>query len=252
MTGSRGGCRAWLFAGLMGVCAVFANTVAAAEKSDRLVLSGGGAGGSNAYGYAGLVVPLSGDLNGQGVIVRLWANVYTFGYRTTLNTVGDTPVNAVGYGATAEAGYQWAVPGTGRIAAFGGISFRDHALSPDDPGSSLDEGEAGLALTLDGSLDIAGNIAIAANARYTAGFDEYWLQARPHYRFANAITAGPEFVVLGGDDYGYLRVGAFVGDIPLKLPSLGRIFVSLEAGYQRDRRENRGDFYAGLHTSLSY
>lgn len=222
-----------------------------ANKQDRLVLVGAGGGGDALYGYAGLAYALHGSIDEPGPRLRLWLKSYGFDYRTT---IAATParIDATGYGAAAEAGYQWTRPGRWRLAAYAGLRLRDHQLSPDDPGSGLDEMEVGAGLTLDGERRLGRGFVVSGNWSYTAGFEQYWLQSRLGYDFAAGFRAGPEIVFLGGDEYEYRRYGAFVSHIAIDRPSLGRLFLSLEAGAQHDVDEGETDFYGGLHTSFFF
>lgn len=222
------------------------------RKADRLIAIGGGGGGGTIHGYTGVIIPLSGDIDGEGYIVRGWAKIFNFDYRTTIAGIAGTKVDAIGYSVVGEFGYQWSFAGRDRIALYGGIRYRDVTLSPGDPGSDLEDGEVGASATLDGRWRIAGQFAVLANASFTAGFDEYWLQLKPHIVLAGGIRLGPDLVVQGGDNYRYLRFGAFVSDLTVRLPSFGRFFLSIEAGLQHDDLEGDDDLYGGIHSAFFF
>lgn len=219
-------------------------------KESRLALSGIGGGGDSLFAYMGVIQALDGSINDTGPLVRLWANLYEFDYATSI-AGRPARIDATGFGGTLEAGYQWTWLGIGRIAGYIGVRFRDHVLTPDDPNSDLDSADAGLILGIDGGLNITGNIRLAGSYSYTVGFDEYWLQSRAGYRLPN-FRIGPELVLFGGENYEYQRYGAFISDIVLDFAPDHRLFLSIEAGAQRDVDERDITPYGGLHASFFF
>lgn len=216
----------------------------------RLALSGIGGGGGSLFAYMGLVQAFEGTINETGPLARIFLNTYGFDYSTTI-AGRRRRIDATGYGGSVEGGYQWARPGLGRVAIFAGLKLRDHALSPDDPGSDLEDTRAGFAMTTEGAWLLAAKNRLSWSYSYVAGLGDYWLQTRAGHDFGR-FTAGPEIVFFGGDDYRYQRYGAFASDIVIDLGPASRLFLTLEAGVQRDAEDGDTSPYGGLHSSFFF
>ena len=214
-------------------------------------ITGFGAGPDNLYAYQGLLFAPMDSLSQSGPQVRLWAKGFEFSYRTDLPAAPDTKIEAFGTSLEAEAGWQFAGE-SGRIALFAGAAWRDHDLTPDDPGSDLEQARIGFSATLVAELKLTRTLGVMTYANFLTGFDQYWLQLKPYTTAPNSIKIGPEFVLSGGDDYQYARTGVFFQGYELSLGSWGRVFIGGEAGARFDLDDEKIDPYAGLNTGFLF
>jgi hypothetical protein len=67
----------------------------------------------------------------------------------------------------------------GRLALLPGVVWRDHELTPSDPGSRLEDERFGVSLTADGEWRFGDRFGVMANGTYLTGFEDYWVQSRP-------------------------------------------------------------------------
>ncbi len=230
---------------------VLAGLPTPSRGGEAYLLFGAGGSGKGMFAYAGTIWTPLGSLVGSGPVVAVWADGCMFDYRTDIGANSGIRVEATSAGITAEAG--WQIAGQSwRIAALGGLRYRRHRLSPDDPGADMDDRPLGAVITLAGEVtDRTSRWGVSGNARYTFGYEEYWLQGRPFHRAAGGWRAGPEVVAQGGPGYDFLRGGVFVSDIAVVLPYLGKVYLAAEAGIQADDQWEPGP-YAGLHLSFFY
>jgi hypothetical protein len=224
---------------------------APAMAGQGYAITGFGGGPDSLYAYQGLLFAPLDSLSASGPQVRLWAKAFEFSYRTDLPANPDSKIEAFGTSLEAEAGWQLARE-MGRIAFFAGAAWRDHDLTPDDPGSDLEDAKVGFSATIDGEWKFNDRFGIMSYANYVTGFDQYWTQVKPYVTTPAGVKIGPEFGISGGDDYQHARAGIFFNGYELSLGALGRIFLGGEAGARFDLNDEDIDPYAGLNAGFLF
>ena len=201
------------------------------------------------HGFAGLIYAPAHTLSDTGLLLRGWAKAFQFTYDSDLP--GRPRITALGYGVQLEAGWQIAGP-WGRAALLPGIAWRDHELSPPDPGSRLEDDRFGASLTADGEWRLSDRFGVMANATYVTGFDDYWVQARPFVHLGGGWKAGLDLAGFGGEDYDKMRAGVFTSGYELPVKAFGRLFLGAAAGVQSDRDGTRLAPFAGVNVGLLF
>lgn len=222
-----------------------------AQAGEGYALTGVSGGPDSFYGYQGVMYAPLGSLSETGPLVRVWGKGFQFTYETNLGTANNRKIKAFGTSVEGEAGWQFAGD-AGRIALLAGAAWRDHQLSPNDPGSDLEHGRVGFLGTFDGELRLSDQFGVMAYANYLTGFDQYWVQLKPYLATGAGWKIGPEFVVSGGDGYQHGRAGVFVSGYEVNLGSLGRMFIGGEAGAKFDLDNRNVDPYAGLNAGFLF
>jgi hypothetical protein len=227
---------------------------ASAGQGYALIGGGGGLGGvlgggdDGLNGYAGVIYAPAHTLSDTGWLLRGWAKAFEFTYDSDAL---DTRVRGFGYGVQFEAGWQIGGP-TGRLALLPGIVWRNHELTPSDPGSRLEGDGFGVSVTADGEWRFAERFGIMANATYLTGFDDYWAQARPFVDLGSGWKVGLDFAGWGGPDYAKMRAGVFTSGYELPVTAFGRLFLGASAGVQSDRDGSHLAPFAGVNVGLLF
>jgi hypothetical protein len=65
---------------------------------------------------------------------------------------------------------------------------------------------------------------------YLAGFEEWFVEAKPYYQLDNGLKLGPELSLSGGEDYLHARAGIFATGYELNVPWVGKFWVGGSAG----------------------
>ena len=223
----------------------------AARAGEGYAITGFGGGPDDLYAYQGILYAPMGNLSESGPQVRVWSKAFRFTYQTDLPGAPDSKIEAFGTSLEVEAGWQFAFD-AGRIALLGGAAWRDHTLTPDDPGSNLGDSRIGFSATLDGEIRLSDGFGVMSYANYLTGFDQYWVQLKPYMSFGGGVKAGPELVVSGGDGYQHGRAGLFFSGYEVGLGRMGRIFLGGEAGARFDLKDRNADPYAGLNAGFLF
>ena len=201
-------------------------------------------------GTSGPFVPINGDLDADGWLVRLWVEGQTFDYDTELIGVpGDTEIDADGYGLEAAVGYQWSDvfgDGSSQASVYIGGKYRDLDLDPNDPGSDADNEDTGVKGQLELTSEVSDAWNVSLIGSYTHNIEDYWVRLRPGYRYSDSLTIGPEFVALGGDEWDKQQVGLFSDGY--------EFFAGTTLGFNAgaEREASTDDYHAYLGVSLAY
>lgn len=94
--------------------------------------------------------------------------------------------------------------------AFAGVEAVDQAITPFDPGNTVQGTEFGLRLTVETWTDIGERWFLSADGAYGTAFQEYWQLTRIGRRLGPIFAVGLEGGVLGNQEYDAGRGGAFV------------------------------------------
>lgn len=180
------------------------------------------------YSFQGLIVALNRDIGRDGFMLRLYGSHVDYEYDTT--AVPNGRVDGDGWQGDAMIGYK---VGRGNIwaAAYIGIDYHDHDLTPDDPENPVRGSEVGFKIAADAaSLRTESPLYFSLNGQYSTAFDSYWARGRIGHNRGH-MTFGPEVIAMGNDAFDAQRVGGFVMfDVSL-VPNMP-IEVTLSGGYQ--------------------
>ncbi|HUF44002.1 MAG TPA: cellulose biosynthesis protein BcsS [Aestuariivirgaceae bacterium] len=230
---------------------------ATAGEGFALVGVGAGLGGliggddNGLHGFAGVIYAPGHSLSDTGFVLRGWAKGLDFEYHADLPGAPDSRISVLGYGFQVEAGWQFAGP-RGRIALLPGVAWRDHELTPSDPGSRLEDDRFGVSLTADGELRFGERFGVMANGMYLTGFEEYWAQARPFVDVGSGWKLGLDFAGWGGPDYARMRAGVFTSGYELPFRIFGRTFLGASAGVQSDTDGKHMAPFAGINIGVLF
>lgn len=187
------------------------------------VLAGAEASPESSYAYLGMVLPLAGGGEGAGRFVqRYWVDHLTYAYD---GQPGE--VEAEAWGGEAALGYTRAL-GRAWWAVYGGLTYRDTDLDPDDRSSEARGSHTRLRLQLEGEADLVAGLRLNANASYVFGLDAYWTRLRLFHPLTGHLRVGPELVFQGDDDYQANQVGVVLDGLRLEQANL-----AVKAGVSR-------------------
>lgn len=195
--------------------------------------------------YGGGVWAYNGDLDAEGVLFRGNLLYVDYEFDTALAPGGDADGDL--YRANASVGYQ--VVGNGVTASvFGGIDYQDYDISPSAADNGRLDDEVGFIVTGRLATNGPGQFPASVEGNYSTANDSYWARARVGYRH-DTITIGPEFGVLGNDDFDAIRIGGHVS------ANFGQYVLQVNGGYQdSDGGGSSGDdsAYGGVTAVLLY
>ncbi len=220
-------------------------------KGQGYVIVGIGGGPKALNSYQGLIYAPMAGLSQTGPILRLWNKADRFSYRTTLPGPTTATISAIGFSIEAQAGWQFANE-IGRIALYGGIVWKDHLLTPSDPGSNLTKSRIGFSATLDGEYKFNQNLGLMANASFAQGFNQYWGQAKPYYKMPTNWKIGADVALFGGKGYRSTRIGVFASDYQFKLWSNKQLYLGAEAGVQFSLKGKDFTPYIGINSGFLF
>lgn len=244
--------RSWLAAALLTMLPghVFAGQTGNSKESHSSgqgYITAGIAGGPTALNsYQAIIYAPFGSLSDTGLILRAWNKAFRFSYKTDLPTANDVTINALGLSVEGEVGWQYAGE-HGRVALYGGIVWRDHFLTPNDPGANLSKSRFGVSVTLDGEYKIAPDYGIMANASFLQGYNQYWTQIKPYMMVGDGRKIGLDLASAGGKSYNITQIGLFASDFEYSFWPGKRMFWGARAGVRLSLKKAKPAPYAGIN-----
>lgn len=194
------------------------------------------------YGYIGAVIAPLGHLEQSGWRVR----VFTFGALFSYDS-GPRDIDATGFGGSVSIGYQIRTGGW-RVSGYVGVAGRYFDTDPEDRSSSLEEENIGLPIQIEVDYRFNSGFSLNVLASYTFFYRTYWSRIRPTFHiYRYHVRVGPEFTLMGGEEWDRQRVGAFIGGIRIGPATLG-----LKGGMEYNSRETEIGGYGGLEVSFSF
>lgn len=180
------------------------------------------------YSFQGLIVALNRDISKDGFLLRLYGSHTDYEYDTA--AVPNGKVDGDAWQGDAMIGYKVS-RGNIWAAAFIGIDYQDHDLTPDDPANPVRGSEVGFKVAADiASLRTGSPLYFSLSGQYSTAFDSYWARGRLGLNRGH-MTFGPEVLAMGSDSFDAQRVGGFLMfDVSL-VPNMP-IEVTLSGGYQ--------------------
>jgi Cellulose biosynthesis protein BcsS len=187
-------------------------------------------------GYLGLYFALNGDLDRDGIIVRILGSGSKFDYSYGANHINGVAaalgkIEGTGWQGDAMVGYQWVRNGFD-FSVLVGVDHQDYSLSPNDPFTQLRGSETGFktAVDLETNTSNRGPVYLAMRGAYSTAFDSYYALGRVGMK-TGRFAIGPEMWALGDVSGNALRAGGFMlFDIPFSPTRVGQL--SFSAGYQ--------------------
>lgn len=212
---------------------------ASADRPWLHVWTGVAAAPDSLWGYAGLVMPLHGNLWVDDFLLRAQFDFGRYGY--TANAF-DVNVNHVG--GDLMVGYQRGFGGTWLTGYVGANYQRDN--NP-DPAAAVRGAKWGLKVQGEAYVPFSPTLFGYGLGSYSTAFSTYQAMGRLGFRLNERFSIGPEVSALGNDGFDQLRVGASAGiGIGVGTHALGEFILS--AGWAHTTSGNgRDGAYAGIH-----
>ena len=230
------------------LCTLALTTIQNIATAGQGYITAGMGGGPKALNsYQGIIYAPFGTFSEDGLILRAWNKAFRFSYETSMQRVMNVPIAAIGMSIEAEVGWQHLYP-NGRVGIFGGVVWRDHILTPDDPNSILSKSRIGASITLEAQHTLSSDYGVMGSANYIQNHDQYWANFRPYKTISNAWKLGLDTAVLGGKDYNYIELGLFASDYEFSFWTKKRMFIGGQAGIQFSTTSKKETTpYVGLH-----
>ena len=178
-----------------------------AGADDQVVLAGTEWSRLGSYTYAGIISPLGEASPGNGLVMRHWLERLTYEYDSS-----GQEFDAERYGYAPALGYQTALWG-GYAGIYGGIRLAHTDLSPDDPGNKDEGNTARFFLQADAVTPISAVVENQVVAGFETRYSGYYLRDRLQIQIGQGLTAGPEAVLKGGEDYDGWQAGLSLGGL---------------------------------------
>lgn len=173
----------------------------------------------------------------EGLTLKLVFGSGSYQYRS--GALGDVTVTGRQLSASLMPGWRFKRQGL-EITAFAGVDAQQHALSPDDPSSSLRGSMVGLRSGFDLWYEPTRTTMLAADASYSTIGDSYTARVAFGWRFLDRIYLGPEAAAFASGDYQQYRFGLHFTGFKTE-----RFELSVGAGYVEDS-DDRDGAYARL------
>jgi hypothetical protein len=215
---------------------------AAAQGARTLLFSGADLWGHGTFLYGGALWS-PGGLDHDGFTLKALISGGTYNYVS--GALGNATVDGREFVAQLLPGWRFK-RGATEFKVFAGIDLQNHHLSPNDPGSKLRGGDAGIRTGFELWTEPTANTMIAIDGSASTIAGSYNIHAATGWRFANRFYFGPELQAFASDDYRQRRVGAHITAF-----KLGDTEWSAAAGYAADS-DNRSSAYARFSVSRRY
>lgn len=177
------------------------------------------------YTYSGLIVALNRDIGKDGFVLRLYGGNVGYEYDNGgIRTDGDGWQFDAMLGYKVSRGHWWA-------AAYAGVDYQNHDLTPDDLDNPVRGSEVGVKVAFDSATLRTGTPVYASlSGNYSTAFDSYWARGRVGANLGH-LTIGPEAIVIGNEAFDAHRLGGFA-TFDMRLSRTTSFEVTLSGGYQ--------------------
>ncbi|MEL6422944.1 MAG: cellulose biosynthesis protein BcsS [Pseudomonadota bacterium] len=171
-------------------------------------------------GFIGGVMAVNGDINADGVLLRLSGlhGTYSYALGAGENDVDVTAVDAM-------VGYQTFRDGL-RLSGYIGVEHRDSDLALVDPNNPTQGDEVGAKVQLELATTAGTPLYLSLIGSYSTAFDTYWTRGRVGYDFGGFVI-GPELMALGDEGFDQIRYGGFVD---IQIPGMRNVAIGLSGG----------------------
>ncbi len=180
-----------------------AQNVSASDKNANMIFAGFSAGEDNNYGFVGAVHAVNGDINKDGVLLRVSAGQGKYNYATVASTTNS--VDGTITSSDLMLGYQDYFS-KGHVTLYLGGNYDNYYLSPDDVNNHVIGGKAGAKGQLEFAYDVAKDVALNHITSYSTAFHSYWTRTDIALDCGH-FAVGPEFIFLGNDAFNQQRQG---------------------------------------------
>jgi Cellulose biosynthesis protein BcsS len=209
------------------------------EPTQSLVLfSGFDVAKDSTYLFQGAVLALNRDLAKDGFMLRAYVGHADYEYDS-----GNVRISGSDWQYDAMIGYKI---GRGAMwaAAYIGIDYQDHKLTPKDPTNPVSGSEVGFKVALDAAtLRTEGPLYASLSGNYSTAFDSYWARGRVGMNHGH-MTFGPEVVALGNSGFDATRVGGFF-TFDVKITPTLPLELTISAGHQFVSGDSNGGSLGG-------
>lgn len=208
------------------------------------VFAGGDARNRQEYPYIGFVHHFTGNLTDDGYLLTFFGDYAWYRYHSPASPSGTVRGQAPAFDIMP--GYQY-VAGIWTLRGYVGFDYEHHYLVPRNPADTQAGSHAGV--NVQGEAETAYDFPYYGSliGSFGSAVDRYWGRLRVGYN-SLAISAGPEVIGAGDDEYQEQRVGAF-----LNVKSFLPVLLSFSVGYARTSPSRGGSTpYGTFEISTSF
>ncbi len=207
-----------IFATALSIGAFAIASDAALAQNSNAVFAGVNAGRNINYGYLGAATALNGNIEKDGVLLRVAGAYGQYTYQTPAVTGGG--VRGQITSSDLMAGYQHNF-GFGRATIYAGGTYENYDLNKGDNGNRVAGGKAGGKGQFELSLNLTKSLVFQNVSNYSSPYHSYWSQSYLGWDFGK-FTFGPEVAFLGNTTFNQQRFGAQFANLDV---GIGKVYV---------------------------
>ncbi len=218
---------------------VFPNSDAKAQQG--VVFGAANMGDDTTYAVIGAVHAINGDMNRNGFLVHVTAELLNYEYDSA-----GTTISADGWGGSIMAGYQFKFASDGKVALYAGIGHRDIDTTPNDPFSDTNGENTAFKGQVEAYYGVGEMVDLSGLVNYFDSAGAYYGRARAGFHLGGVVV-GPEIALHGSDEYDTREYGGFI-----RYTATDEVAIGAKVGYAD--RDGRGDdgAYFGVEIGLGY
>jgi len=217
----------------------FATNSQAADRN--VVFAGYSFGEDNSYAYFGGATALNGNLDKNGLLLRVGGGYGQYNYSTP--AVSTQHADGQVSSTDLMLGYSHHFNKSNFVTLYAGGNYDNYKLDQGDNGNRVAGGKAGGKVQFEAFLNPIKNISITNITNYTSVYNAYWTQTSVGYQFGK-VTFGPEVAFLGNRAFNQQRFGARFSEI-----KLGALDLYVAGGYLKSSGKAGDD---GAYTTIGF
>lgn len=198
---------------------VILSAQSALAQNANVVFAGANAGRNISYGYIGGANALNGDIEKDGVLLRVGGGYGQYTYQTPAVTGGN--VRGTINSADLMAGYQHNFE-LGRAVIYAGGTHENYDLNKPDNVNRVSGGKAGGKGQFELTLNLCEKLTAQNISNYSSPYHSYYSQTSLNWNFGQ-FSFGPEVAALGNTTFKQQRFGGTFSDI--NFFNIGKVYL---------------------------
>jgi hypothetical protein len=227
-----------ILAALLGSCFVFLNSAESFAANSNALFAGYNSGQNTSYSYLVGVKALNGDIEKDGLRLRVGGGYGRYSYTKT-SVVGNSVTGQVSSGDLMT-GYQKGFD-IGHVTAYLGVNHDNYRLNREDPLNTVVGGKSGIKGQFEFLLNPFERVVVQNITNYTSAYHAYWSQTYLGWDFCKFVF-GPEASFLGSRSFTQQRFGAKFSRV-----NIGPFESYLSGGYMKSSGFSGSD---GAYTEI--